>query len=173
LACCAGEPVGQSQPEEREGGASPGDQGRAREVVGLEANRRKKKGGAKEEGKKKREKREKEKEKREKGNKKKENKRRKIEKRFRKLGEICRKIRREVKKDFADFPGFSALISGTAVMARRTGRQVRGGAGFPSWWPTAALGRHAWAMARVRAVPAGFAARAPRVRENDRGFERG
>jgi hypothetical protein len=28
-------------------------------------------------------------------------------------------------------------------------------------------------MARVRAVPVGFAARAPRVRENDRGFERG
>jgi hypothetical protein len=27
-------------------------------------------------------------------------------------------------------------------------------------------------MARVRAVPAGFAARAPRVRENDRGFEK-
>jgi hypothetical protein len=48
-----------------------------------------------------------------------------------------------------------------AVMARRTGRWDRGGAGFLSWWPTAALGRHAWVMARVRAVPAEFAARAP------------
>jgi hypothetical protein len=38
-----------------------------------------------------------------KGNRKKENRRRKIEKRFRKLGEISRKIRREVKKDFCGF----------------------------------------------------------------------
>jgi hypothetical protein len=37
-------------------------------------------------------------------------------------------------------------------------------AGFPARWPTAALGRHAWVLARVRAVPAGFAARAPGVR---------
>jgi hypothetical protein len=46
-------------------------------------------------------------------------------------------------------------------------------AGFPARWPTVALGRHAWVMARVRAVPAGFVARAPRVREGkgDRGFE--
>jgi hypothetical protein len=50
-------------------------------------------------------------------------------------------------------------------MARRTGRRDHGGARFPAWWPTAALGQHAWAMARVWAVPAGFAARAPRVRE--------
>jgi hypothetical protein len=34
-------------------------------------------------------------------------------------------------------------------------------AGFPTRWPTAALGRHAWVLSRVRAVPAGFAARAP------------
>jgi hypothetical protein len=34
-------------------------------------------------------------------------------------------------------------------------------AGFPARWPTVALGRHAWMLARVRAVPAGFAARAP------------
>jgi hypothetical protein len=66
------------------------------------------------------------------------------------------------------FLGFSdtGVNSGTAVMARRTGRQDRGGAGFPSWWPTAALGRHAWVMARVRAVPAGFAAHAPRGKES-------
>jgi hypothetical protein len=66
------------------------------------------------------------------------------------------------------FLGFSDtdVNSGTAVMARRTGRQDRGGAGFPSWWPTAALVRHAWAVARVRAVPAGFAARASRGKES-------
>jgi hypothetical protein len=48
-------------------------------------------------------------------------------------------------------------------------------AGFPVRWPTAVLGRHAWVMARVRVVPAGFAARAPRVREGEgnRGFEKG
>jgi hypothetical protein len=72
------------------------------------------------------------------------------------------------------FLGFSdtGVNSGVAVMARRTGRRDRGGAGFPSWWPTAALGRHVWAMARVRAVPVGFAAHAPRVRgEDDRGSE--
>jgi hypothetical protein len=64
------------------------------------------------------------------------------------------------------FLGFSdtGVNSGTAVMARRTGRRDRG-AGFPSWWPTAALGRHAWVMARVRAVPAGFAARASKGKE--------
>jgi hypothetical protein len=28
-------------------------------------------------------------------------------------------------------------------MARRTGRQDRGVRGFPAWWPTAVLGRHA------------------------------
>jgi hypothetical protein len=41
--------------------------------------------------------------------------------------------------------------------------------------PTAALGRHAWVLARVRAVSAGFAARAPMVREGDgdQGSERG
>jgi hypothetical protein len=66
------------------------------------------------------------------------------------------------------FLGFSdtGVNSGTAVMARRTGRRDRGGAGFPSWWPTAALGRHAWVMAWVRVVPAGFAARAPRGKES-------
>jgi hypothetical protein len=45
--------------------------------------------------------------------------------------------------------------------------------GFPARWPTAALGRHAWVLARMRAVPAGFAARAPRVRggNDDHGLE--
>jgi hypothetical protein len=72
------------------------------------------------------------------------------------------------------FLGFSdtGVNSGTAVMARWTGRWDRGGAGFPSWWPTAALGRHAWAMTRVRAVPAGFAARVPRGK-NRPGFRKG
>jgi hypothetical protein len=44
------------------------------------------------------------------------------------------------------FLGFSDIDVNfeSAVMARRTGRRDRGGAGFPSWWPTAALGRHAW-----------------------------
>jgi hypothetical protein len=57
-------------------------------------------------------------------------------------------------------------------MARRTGRRDRSGAGFPSWWPTVALGRHTRVMARVRAVPAVFAARAPRER-NRLGFRKG
>jgi hypothetical protein len=66
------------------------------------------------------------------------------------------------------FLGFSdtGVNFGTVVMARRTGRRDRGSAGFPSWWLTAALGRHAWVMARVRAVPAGFAARVPRGKES-------
>jgi hypothetical protein len=89
----------------------------------------------------------------------------KIGKSFRKIRRISREIRGKV---FAGFSGFSGVgvIFGTAVIARRTGRRGRGGAGFPSWWPTAALGRHAWVMARVRAVPAGFAARAPRGKES-------
>jgi hypothetical protein len=66
------------------------------------------------------------------------------------------------------FLGFSdtGVNFGMAVMARRTDRRDRGGVGFPSWWPTVALGRHAWVMVRVRAVPAGFAARAPRGKES-------
>jgi hypothetical protein len=65
------------------------------------------------------------------------------------------------------------VIFGMAVMARRTGRRAAACTGFPVWWPTAALGWHAWVLARVRAVPAGFAARAPRMREGDgdQGFE--
>jgi hypothetical protein len=44
-----------------------------------------------------------------------------------------------------DFPGFraSARFSGTAVMARRTGRWDRGVRVIPGRWPTAALGRRA------------------------------
>jgi hypothetical protein len=57
-------------------------------------------------------------------------------------------------------------------MARRTRRRDHGGVGFPSWWPTAALRQHTWVMARVRAVPAGFAARASREK-NRPGFRKG
>jgi hypothetical protein len=66
------------------------------------------------------------------------------------------------------FLGFSdiGVNSGTTVMAMRTSRRDRGGAGFPSWWPTGALGWHAWAVAQVRAVPAGFVARASRGKES-------
>jgi hypothetical protein len=73
------------------------------------------------------------------------------------------------------FLGFSdtGVNSGTAVMARRAGRRDRGGAGFPSWWPTAALGQHAWVMARVRAVAVGFAARALREKESTGVLKRG
>jgi hypothetical protein len=60
-------------------------------------------------------------------------------------------------------------------MARQTGRGTAACVGFPARWPTVALGWHAWVLARVRAMPARFAARAPRVREGDggQGFERG
>jgi hypothetical protein len=60
---------------------------------------------------------------------------------------------------FSRFPGVG-VIFGTAVMARRTGRRDRGVRGIPGRWPTAALGRRAQVLAWVRAVPAGFAARA-------------
>jgi hypothetical protein len=57
------------------------------------------------------------------------------------------------------------VIFGTAVMARRTGRRDRGVRGIPGTVADrAALGRHAWVLARVRAVPAGFTARALMVR---------
>jgi hypothetical protein len=51
-----------------------------------------------------------------------------------------------------DFPGFraSTRFSGTAVMARRTGRRDRGVRGIPGRWPTAVLGRRAWVLAWVR-----------------------
>jgi hypothetical protein len=80
------------------------------------------------------------------------------------------------------FLGFSdtGVNSGTAVMARRTGRWDRGVRGIPGMRgiPSAVADNGArvtggGVTARVRAVPAGFAARAPRVREgeNDRGSE--
>jgi hypothetical protein len=94
--------------------------------------------GRKKGGKENREKRKRKGEK-EKGNKKKENKRRKIEKRYIKLGEVSRKIRRRVLRIFLGFSATGVNFR-MAVMARRTGRRDRGGAGFPSWWPTAALG---------------------------------
>jgi hypothetical protein len=78
--------------------------------------------------------------------KKKENKGRKIENGFRKLGEFLGKIGEGFLWIFLGFSD-TGVNSGTAVMARRTGRRDRGGAGFPSWWPTTALGRHAWVMA--------------------------
>jgi hypothetical protein len=82
-----------------------------------------------------------------------------------KLGEFHGKLGERFLRGYPGFSGVSVIFC-TTVMARRTGQQGRGGAGFPSWWPTAALGRHAWVMARVRAVPAGFAARAPRGKES-------
>jgi hypothetical protein len=145
---------------------------RGRRGVAAWFGRRRKKGGKKE-GQKKKEKREKKKKKKKRKRKieKKENKARKIEKGFRKLGEFLGKLGEGFLRIF---PGFSntGVKSGTVVIARWTGRRDRGGAGFPSWWPTAALGRHAWVMARVQAVPAGFAARAP-WEKNRPGFRKG
>jgi hypothetical protein len=58
-------------------------------------------------------------------------------------------------------------------MARRAGRRDRGGCGIPGVVADSGVGAARWAKARVRAVPAGFAARALSVREgkDDRGFE--
>jgi hypothetical protein len=63
-----------------------------------------------------------------------------IGKRFRKLGKLLGKLGGGFCGVFR-FLGVS-VIFGTAVTARQTGRRDRGGAGFPAWWPTAALGRH-------------------------------
>jgi hypothetical protein len=49
-------------------------------------------------------------------------------------------------------------------MARRTGRRDRGVRGIPGTVADRGAGKHAWVLARVRAVPAGFAARALMVR---------
>jgi hypothetical protein len=60
-------------------------------------------------------------------------------------------------------------------MARLTGRRDRGGCGIPGVVADSSVGAARWATARVRAVLAGFAARAPSVIErgkDDRGFER-
>jgi hypothetical protein len=65
------------------------------------------------------------------------------------------------------------VIFGMTVMARWTGRRDRGVRGIPGAVDDSGAGWQVVATARVRAVPAGFAARAPRVREgkDDRGFE--
>jgi hypothetical protein len=85
---------------------------------------------------------------------------------------LGKKIGSKNKKRFwRDFLGFR-------VPARFPGRRWwRGGPaggtvagpGFPARWLTAALGWHAWVMARV---PAGFAARTPREK-NRPGFRKG
>jgi hypothetical protein len=78
-----------------------------------------------------------------------------------------------VKRDFAEFSSFGRPRDfGTAVMARRTDRQDRGARGiFGTVADNGARVTGGGAMAGVRAVPAGFAAHAPRVREgeDDRG----
>jgi hypothetical protein len=89
----------------------------------------------------------------------------KIGKSFRKIRRISRKIRRRV---FADFSGFLGYR-----------RQFRDGGDCKADWPAGprqcgipvvvadrGAGAHAWVMARVWAVPAGFAARAPRGKES-------
>jgi hypothetical protein len=130
--------------------------------------------GRGEKGRKEKKKGKKKKKKKEKKKKKKENRKikgKEIGKRFRKLGKLLGILGKRTLRGFFRFPGVS-VIFGTAVMARQTGRRDRGVAVFSAWWLTATLGRHAWAMARVRAVPAGSTTRAPRVRENGRGFEK-
>jgi hypothetical protein len=99
------------------------------------------------------------------------------------LGKILEKFRgifREIwgkgEKGFCGVFGLGRLRDfGTAVMARRTGRQDHGVRRIPG--VVADSGARAvggGVMARVRAVPAGFAARAPRVREGERpGFRKG
>jgi hypothetical protein len=176
LACRTGEPVGQAQPEEREGGAlvletrgarggrRPGGQPKE-EKRGRKIRREKEKG---EKRKRKR------KGKREKRNKKKENKRRKIEKRFRKLGEISRKIRREVKKDFCGFSwvfGANFRDGGDGEADRPAGPRR---CGIPFVVADSGAG-----AARTDDGPSAGGAggirgmRAEGERENDRGFERG
>jgi hypothetical protein len=76
------------------------------------------------------------------------------------------------------FPGFSdtGVISGTAVMVRRTGWRDRGKSGVPGEVADNGAGTargERRCPERWWAVPAGFAARAPREREGrgDRGFK--
>jgi hypothetical protein len=59
------------------------------------------------------------------------------------------------------------VIFGTTVMARRTGRRDRGVRGIPGMVANRGAGVARVGVARVRAVPAGFAARAPMVREGN------
>jgi hypothetical protein len=72
----------------------------------------------------------KEKEEKKKENRKEENKGRKIEKGFRKLGEFLGKLGEGVLRIFLGFSD-TGVNSGTAVMARRTGRRGRGVRGIP------------------------------------------
>jgi hypothetical protein len=67
------------------------------------------------------------------------------------------------------------VIFGTTVMARWTGRRDRGVRGIPDSVADSGAGWQVVVTAQERAVPAGFAARAPRVREgkDGRGFEGG
>jgi hypothetical protein len=62
-----------------------------------------------------------------------------IGKRFRKLGKLLGNLGERILRGFSGVK----VIFGTMMRARRTGRWDRGGAGFPAWWPTAALERHA------------------------------
>jgi hypothetical protein len=67
-----------------------------------------------------------------KGNRKKENKGGNRKKGFRKLGKFLGKLGEGLLRIFLGFSD-TGVNSGTAVMARRTGRRDRGGARFPSW----------------------------------------
>jgi hypothetical protein len=106
-------------------------------------------------------------------------KRKRKEKGFRKLGEILGKLGGRGERDFVGFPGFSdtGVISETAVMARRIGRRDRGMRGIPGEVADngagVARGERRWPELWW-AVPAGFAARAPREGEGkeDRGFKK-
>jgi hypothetical protein len=90
----------------------------------------------------------------------------KIDKRLRKLGEISRKISRRVFADFSGFLGYRRQFrddgDGEAdrpAGPRRAQDSRRGGR--PRCWGGTRL-----AMAQGQAVPAGFAARAPRGKES-------
>jgi hypothetical protein len=72
------------------------------------------------------------KEKKRKGNRKTENKGGNRKKGFRKLGKFLGKLGEGFLRIFLGFSD-TGVNSGTAVMARRTGRRDRGGARFPSW----------------------------------------
>jgi hypothetical protein len=88
-----------------------------------------------------------------------------------KLGEFLGKLGERI--FLWGFPFFSGVsgIFGTTVMARRTGRRDRGVRGISgAVADNGARLTGGGATARVQAVPAGFAARAPRVRS---GFRRG
>jgi hypothetical protein len=99
------------------------------------------------------------------------------------LGKILEKFRgifREIwgkgEKGFCGVFGLGRLRDfGMAVMARRTGRRDRGVRGIPGVVAdSGARAAGGGVTARVRAVPEGFAARAPRVREGERpGFQKG